>query len=94
MKNMRQTKPHVPPVSTVQLLSSGLNNGLNDVLRDCVKLLENAGYRVQFVPTDEQPALWFGHYEVVGQEAIVGFVNHIVKEPKSGDHCDNTCKNR
>ena len=61
-------------ISTVQFFS----HGLNDTLRGCANKFENAGYRVQFVPTDGQPAIWFGHYEVVGQSAIEAFAEHLL----------------
>lgn len=50
-------------ISTVQIF----HDGLNDALRDCAAKFESAGYRVQFAPASGPPAVWFGHYEVVGQ---------------------------
>ncbi|GAF82967.1 unnamed protein product [marine sediment metagenome] len=75
MRNL--SSPH-GKISTVQFFSDGLNN----TLRGCVNKFENAGYRVQFVPTAGQPAVWFGHYELVGQSAIVDFAEQLssVKE--------------
>lgn len=69
--------PHAE-ISTVQFFS----DGLNDTLRGCANKFENAGYRVQFVPTAGQPAVWFGHYELLGQSAIVDFAEQLssVKE--------------
>lgn len=60
-------------VSTIQIFG----DGADDVLLGCAYKFEKAGYQVQFAPPDGAPALWFGHYEVCGQDAIVAFAEYV-----------------
>ena len=52
----------------------------DDILRDCANKLEKVGYRVQFAPSSGPPAIWFGHCEVIGRNAIMDFVEDLCNE--------------